>query len=159
MDPQSLFPIEHRSVEVRQDLVAVRARHAAVAVRRDLINMGVKNVTITGSQGAAAYASGGASLSIRDSPFQRNGYGVYAIGAGGLPGTILVERSDISFNTSGVYADGSSGGALVRYSDCVVTGNSTGLQTLNGGQIISFRTNMLAGNTTDGSTPFSISLK
>ena len=28
MDPQSLFPIEHRSVEVRQDLVAVRARHA-----------------------------------------------------------------------------------------------------------------------------------
>ena len=38
MDPQSLFPIEHRSVIVRQDLVAVRARHAAVAVRKDLIN-------------------------------------------------------------------------------------------------------------------------
>ena len=38
MDPQSLFPIEHRSVKVRQDLVAVRARNAAVAVRKDLIN-------------------------------------------------------------------------------------------------------------------------
>jgi transposase len=38
MDPQSLFPINHRSVEVRQDLVAVRARDAVVAVRRDLIN-------------------------------------------------------------------------------------------------------------------------
>ena len=38
MDPQSLFPIEHRSVEVRQDLVAVRARPAAGAVRTDLIN-------------------------------------------------------------------------------------------------------------------------
>jgi transposase len=38
MDPQSLFPIEHRSVKVRQDLMAVRARHAAVAVRTDLIN-------------------------------------------------------------------------------------------------------------------------
>ena len=37
MDPQSLFPIDHRSVEVRQDLVAVRARDAVV-VRRDLIN-------------------------------------------------------------------------------------------------------------------------
>jgi transposase len=37
-DPQSLFPIEHRSVEVRQDLVAVRARDAVVAVRRDVIN-------------------------------------------------------------------------------------------------------------------------
>ena len=38
MDPQSLFAIEHRSVEVRQDLVALRARHAVVAVRKDLIN-------------------------------------------------------------------------------------------------------------------------
>ena len=38
MDPQSLFPVHHRSVGVRQDLVAVRARHAAVAVRKDLIN-------------------------------------------------------------------------------------------------------------------------
>src|SRR5712671_2618748 len=38
MDPQSLFPIEHRSVEVRQDLVALRARDAVVAVRRDVIN-------------------------------------------------------------------------------------------------------------------------
>jgi transposase len=39
MDPQSLFVIEHRSVEVRQDLVAVRARNAVVAARRDLINV------------------------------------------------------------------------------------------------------------------------
>ena len=38
MDPQSLFPIHHRSVGVRQDLVVVRARNAAVAVRKDLIN-------------------------------------------------------------------------------------------------------------------------
>jgi transposase len=38
VDPQSLFPVEHRSVEVRQDLVAVRARDAVVAVRKDLIN-------------------------------------------------------------------------------------------------------------------------
>ena len=38
MDPQSLFPVEHRSVEVRQDLVAVRARDALVAARTELIN-------------------------------------------------------------------------------------------------------------------------
>ena len=38
LDPQSLFPIHHRSVEVRQDLMAVRARDAVVAVRKDLIN-------------------------------------------------------------------------------------------------------------------------
>jgi transposase len=38
VDPQSLFAIEHRSPEVRQDLVVVRARDAVVAVRRDVIN-------------------------------------------------------------------------------------------------------------------------
>jgi hypothetical protein len=38
MDPQSLFPIHHRSVEVRRDLLALRARGALVAVRTELIN-------------------------------------------------------------------------------------------------------------------------
>jgi len=38
VDPQSLFAIEHRSPEVRQDLVALRARDALVAVRTELIN-------------------------------------------------------------------------------------------------------------------------
>jgi transposase len=38
IDPQSLFPIEHRSTEVRQDLVVLRARDALVSVRTQLIN-------------------------------------------------------------------------------------------------------------------------
>ena len=38
VDPQSLFPIEHRSIAVRQDLVALRARDALVSVRTELIN-------------------------------------------------------------------------------------------------------------------------
>ena len=38
MDPQSLFPIWHRSAEVRRDLMALRARDALVAVRTELIN-------------------------------------------------------------------------------------------------------------------------
>jgi transposase len=38
VDPQSLFAIQHRSPEVRQDLVALRARDALVAVRTELIN-------------------------------------------------------------------------------------------------------------------------
>ena len=37
-DPQSLFPIWHRSAEVRRDLLALRARDALVAVRTELIN-------------------------------------------------------------------------------------------------------------------------
>jgi transposase len=38
VDPQSLHPIEHRSREVRQDLVVLRARDALVAARTELIN-------------------------------------------------------------------------------------------------------------------------
>jgi transposase len=38
VDPQSLHPIEHRSKEVRQDLVILRARDALVAARTELIN-------------------------------------------------------------------------------------------------------------------------
>ena len=38
MDPQSLFPIEHRGTEVRQDRVVRRARDALVSVRTEFIN-------------------------------------------------------------------------------------------------------------------------
>jgi transposase len=38
VDPQSLHPIEHRSTEVRQDLVMLRARDALVAARTQIIN-------------------------------------------------------------------------------------------------------------------------
>src|SRR5213078_176262 len=38
VDPQSLHPIRHRSREVRQDLVVLRARDALVSVRTQLIN-------------------------------------------------------------------------------------------------------------------------
>jgi hypothetical protein len=38
VDPQSLFPIHHRSTEVRQDLVVLRARDTLVQVRTQLIN-------------------------------------------------------------------------------------------------------------------------
>ena len=38
VDPQSLFPMKHRSREVRQDLVVLRARDALVSVRTQRIN-------------------------------------------------------------------------------------------------------------------------
>jgi transposase len=38
VDPESWHPIEHRSKEVRQDLVILRARDALVAARTELIN-------------------------------------------------------------------------------------------------------------------------
>ena len=89
--------------------------------------------------------------------------GIYVQSAIGIPAVALVERCELSYNTTaGLVADNSSGGvatATVRISDSVITGNLTGISTIAGGQIISFRTNMLIGNTTDGATPFSLSLK
>jgi transposase len=38
VDPQSLHPMQHRSREIRQDLVVLRARDALVAARTELIN-------------------------------------------------------------------------------------------------------------------------
>ena len=38
VEPRSLYPIRHRSREVRQDLVVLRARDALVSVRTELIN-------------------------------------------------------------------------------------------------------------------------
>src|ERR1022692_1087144 len=38
MDPKSLHPIQHRSTEVREDLVVLRARDALVKSRTELIN-------------------------------------------------------------------------------------------------------------------------
>jgi len=37
-DPKSLYPIQHRSTEVREDLLVLRARDALVASRTELIN-------------------------------------------------------------------------------------------------------------------------
>jgi hypothetical protein len=38
VDPESLYPIQHRSREVRQDQVMLRARDALVAARTEIIN-------------------------------------------------------------------------------------------------------------------------
>jgi transposase len=50
VDPQSLHPIQHRSREVRQDLVMLRARDALVAVRTELINTTRGLVKSTGTR-------------------------------------------------------------------------------------------------------------
>jgi transposase len=39
VDPKSLYPIQHRSTEVREDLLVLRARDALVAARTELINI------------------------------------------------------------------------------------------------------------------------
>jgi hypothetical protein len=62
-------------------------------------------------------------------------------------------------NGTGLVVTNAGFAATARISDCVITGNTTGVQANGGAQIITFRNNTWAGNSTDGPTPFSISLK
>jgi transposase len=61
LDPQSLYPILHRSTEVRQDLMILRARDALVCVRTELIN------TIRG----LVKSLGGSSAEVLEPEFSR----------------------------------------------------------------------------------------
>jgi nitrous oxidase accessory protein NosD len=72
---------------------------------------------------------------------------------------VLIERSKMISNSTGLLVESEGTAATTRISDCVITGNTTGVSTFGGGQIITFRNNTWAGNTTDGATPFSISLE
>jgi hypothetical protein len=118
-----------------------------------------KNVTITNAGSAGIYLDG-ASGSFRDSVIRGSANGIYVASFSGHAAAALVERCELSYNGTGLVADNTNAaGATVRVSDTVITANTTGISTIAGGQIITFRTNMLAGNSTDGSTPFSISLK
>jgi hypothetical protein len=126
------------------------------------VHITAKNLTVTGATGTGILIEG-ASASIRDSVIRgTTGPGIWVLSAPTLlPAAALIDRTELSFNTTGLQSDNGPGGpgATARISDSVITGNGTGISAVNGGQIITFRTNMLAGNTTDGSTPFSISLK
>jgi len=57
VDPQSLYPIRHRSREVRRDLVVLRARDALVSVRTELINTTRGLVKSMGTPTAALFES------------------------------------------------------------------------------------------------------
>lgn len=95
------------------------------------------------------------SAAIRDSLFHDNAQvGVQSYGAV-YSGMFMIERSEISQNNTGLLA---GSGSTFRLSDTVITGNVVGLGA-GQGTVITFRTNMIAGNGTDGSTPFSTSLK
>jgi hypothetical protein len=71
----------------------------------------------------------------------------------------MIERTQIVSNTVDLSVQTGSAATTARISDCLISGNATGVSTAGPGQIITFRNNSWAGNTTDGSTPFSISLK
>jgi hypothetical protein len=113
---------------------------------------------VTGATNNGIYLQN-ATATISDSIVRYSDNGIFLFGASFVT-QVLIERSKMISNNIGLYVQGGfTATATARISDCVITGNTTGATTVTGGQIITFRNNAWAGNTTDGVTPFSISLK
>lgn len=126
---------------------------SAASVRAVLLNVAT---TVTGH----GVSVNGAQASIKDSSFGYGSTGVYVQSAVGRAAQVVVQTSDMSYNTTGLLVDNTNAaGAIARISADVLTGNVTGAAYTNGGQIITLRNNFWLGNTTDGTTPFSQSLK
>jgi hypothetical protein len=116
----------------------------------------IHGLTVTGATNSGILVES-ATATISDSTVRYSTIGILVEGLFSVT-QALIERSKMISNTTGLEVDNAGFAATARISDCVITGNTTGLSTA-GGQVITFRNNTWAGNTTDGTTPFSISLK
>jgi Right handed beta helix region len=118
----------------------------------------IHGVTVTGAKNGILVNN--AAVTISDSIIRySSNVGIYLVGSSTVT-QALIERSKIISNSTGLSVQVFNGFATTaRISECVITGNTTGVSTPGGGQIITFRNNTWAGNTTDGATPFSISVK
>jgi hypothetical protein len=117
----------------------------------------IHNVSVAGATSFGIYVQD-ATATISDSDVRRSSTGIFVQGISAVTQT-LIERSKTISNTTGLLVQSAGSAATARLSDCVITANATGISTISGGQIITLRNNTWAGNGTDGSTPFSISLK
>ena len=72
-----------------------------------------------------------------------------AVGGALTTNQLMIDDTAISNNGFGPRADG----ATVRFANCAVTGNGTGVSTANGGQLLSYGNNRVDGNVSDGIPP------
>jgi hypothetical protein len=117
----------------------------------------IHGLTVTGALFAGILVDS-ANVIISDSVVRYSANGVQQNGSTAAT-QIAIERSQLISNTTGLSVQNAGFAATARISDCLISGNTTGVSTTGGGQVITLRNNTWAGNGTDGSTPFSISLK
>jgi hypothetical protein len=166
-------------VEIRNLAIHVlNACNGCDAINEVNSNLSIENVSITGAPNNGVTLNGGtaaihsvtvtgafngifvkdATASISDSVLRYSTFGIAVTGATAVT-QVLIEGSKMTGNQLGLAVSNNSFAATARISDCVISGNTNGALATGGGQIITLRNNTWTGNTTDGSTPFSISLK
>jgi Right handed beta helix region len=168
-------------VEIRNLAIHVPASCACFGIESESSgnNVSIEDVSITGAPSTGVLATGGtvtihgltvtgatsygiyfqnATATISDSIIRYSDIGIALYGASAVT-QALIERSKMISNSTGLVVGNGSAAATARISDCAITGNTTGISTTGGGQIVTFRNNTWAANATDGTTPFSVSLK
>ena len=123
-------------------------------------NAKIKNVRVSnGTTGFRANGTTGATsvnMDIMDSAAVfSSGVGVRVLSTGQSI-QAMVDHSNISFNGTGLAADGNNGVIRVGYSS--ITGNVTATSSTNSGAVLSYNTNQLNGNTNELPLPTTIPL-
>lgn len=89
-------------------------------------------------------------VSVRDTVFSGNNFGVRAVGGqmGAVKSEINLESCLLNGNGVAVVSEGMGvqGSATVRLANTMIVNNDIGLEVLSGGAIVSFGNNMLHGN-------------
>jgi len=123
-------------------VIAPSAGGSVKAVMTRVLVRGNANVGIQVNSAATASLNG-LLTTIADSEISGNPIGLNGTG-GGTGNNIMVTRSTIAVNTTGVNTNGAT--AVVRMGTTNVSGNQTGLTASGGGQNRSFGNNQVAGN-------------
>jgi hypothetical protein len=124
-------------------------------------NAKIKNVRVSnGTTGFRANGTGGATsvnIDIMDSAaIFSSGVGVRVLSTGQSV-QAMVNHSNISFNGTGLAADGSANG-IIRVGYSTITGNVTATSGTNSGQVLSYGNNQLNGNTNELPLPGPVQL-
>jgi len=112
------------------------------------------NTTVSHSGGDGIFlnanlTSGGVKMSIRGSKSVDNGADGYGVFSGGSVAQMMIDSSDAFDNITGIAATGS--GAIVRFTRCTISANSTGVRQSFPGSALSYGTNSIDGNGSNGS--------
>jgi len=103
-------------------------------------------------------ASGVSSVHVRDSVIDGAATGLgNAATTAGVVSSVIVDRSSMRLNGTGVSATGA--GAFVLVGRSTVMSNGTGLAVAGGGHIVSYQNNHLTGNAIDGAATSVVSVK
>ena len=109
--------------------------------------------------GFRANATGGATSVNMDIIFSaavyNSGVGVRVLSNGNST-QAMVDHTNISFNGTGLAADGING--VIRVGSSTITGNVTATSSTNSGQVLSYNNNQLNGNTNELPLPTTIPL-